>query len=745
MPDQEKEKNKFGTFGGVFTPAILTILGVIMFMRANFVVGHAGILYALVILVLAKLITLTTSFSIAAVSTNMEMRGGGSYFLISRVLGVEFGGAIGIALFFALALSVPFYILGFTEALVLVYPELEPFFLRITLITAFILFLIAFFGAGLAIKAQYLIMFFLFAAIATFMVGGLRLFSLEQFMSNLGPQSLARGSTPGYSFWMLFAIYFPAVTGIDAGVNMSGDLKDPGRSIPRGTLAAVTVGFVVYFCQIVISGGAYSREMLIGAPFGVLRDHALFGWGIVVAMGVFAATISSALSSYLGAPRVLQAVSRDRLLGFLRPFARGSAKGDEPRRALVVSALITLVVLLWAGNSSSGGALNAVAAIITMFFLYTYGMINLAAFIEDFSDNPSFRPKFRFFHWSIALAGGVGAIFACFLVNWLAALAALAIIIVFLWYLRTKQLRTVFGDARRGFLFHHIRSNLYKLHRLPDDSKNWRPTVLIFSGQPSEREDLIIFSCWFEAGRGLVYLANVLIGDFHDLVSRRRSAIHQLTKFCHDQNFEAFPLVVMAEDMDQGISMLLQSTATGPIHPNLAVFGWSHPLARTKGYVSGLRTAASLDMSLVLLNTEVHPRDIFRRKKRIDVWWRGQKNGGLMLLLAYLLTENWQWHGVKIRVLRLVESEEGLQPAMEGLQQLIDRARVDAKAHTIFSNKPFAEVLHEHSADSCCAILGFELPEEGEEDAWHASNKTFVEQVPTIILVNSQGGESLFA
>ncbi|PLX50832.1 MAG: amino acid permease [Desulfobulbaceae bacterium] len=738
------QKNQFGTFGGVFTPAILTILGVIMFMRANFVVGHGGVINAILILVFAKLITLTTSFSISAVSTNMEVRGGGSYFLISRVLGVEFGGAIGVALFFALALSVPFYILGFSEALVFIYPELTPFFQHITLAAAVVLFLVAFFGAGLAIKTQYLIMLFLGLAIFAFMAGGLSQFSMARLTANLGAAPPGAGEQ-AYSFWMLFALYFPAVTGIDAGVNMSGDLKDPGRSIPRGTLAAVSVGFVVYLCEIVISGGAYDRQMMIAEPFGVLQENAIFGWGMLVALGVVAATLSSALSSYLGAPRVLQAVSRDRLLGILRPFAKGAAKGDEPRRALILTAVITLLVLLWAGNSSSGGALNAVAAIITMFFLYTYGMINLAAFIEDFSGNPSFRPTFRYFHWTIALAGGCGAIFVSFLINWLAALAALAVISFFLWYLHTRQLRSVFGDARRGFLFHHTRNNLYKLHRLPDDSKNWRPTVLIFSGKPSEREDLIVFSTWIEARRGLVYLANVLIGDFHELVPRRRAAIQQLTTFCHERNFEAFPLVVMAEDMDTGISMLLQATATGPIHPNLAVFGWSHPQERIAGYVSGLRTAASLDMSLVLLETESHPSDIFSGSRRIDVWWRGQKNGGLMLLLAYLLTENWEWQGATIRVLRLVGHEEGVEPATTALQELIDRARVDATAQTICSDQPFAEVLHTHSGDAACTILGFELPAEGEEVAWHRSNQHFIEQVPTVMLVNSQGGESLFA
>ena len=249
MPDKSKQsttRNRFGTFAGVFTPAILTILGVIMFMRANFVVGQAGVLGALSILVIAKSITLTTSLSIAAISTNMRVRGGGFYFLISRVLGAEFGGAIGIALFFALALSVPFYILGFAEALVRSYPLLVPYFQVITLGTALVLFALVFSGAGWAIKIQFVIMAFLFLAIIAFLGGAFQHFSFATLQQNLDPAYAPVDPqdrmAPLFSYWVVFAIYFPAVTGIAAGVNMSGDLKDPGHSIPRGTLAAVGVG-----------------------------------------------------------------------------------------------------------------------------------------------------------------------------------------------------------------------------------------------------------------------------------------------------------------------------------------------------------------------------------------------------------------------------------------------------------------------------------------------------------------------
>lgn len=738
---ESASRNRFGTFGGVFTPAILTILGVIMFMRANFVVGQAGIIGAVLILLVAKSITFLTSLSIAAVSTNMQVRGGGSYFLISRVLGAESGGAIGIALFCALALSVPFYILGFAEALVLSYPVLTPYFMVITLLTAGVLFAIAYLGAGWAIRAQYLIMFFLFLAIFSFMGGALLRFSPEIFQANLasGYTSLLGGAEgERYSFWIIFAIYFPAVTGIDAGLNMSGDLKDPSRSIPRGTMAAVVFGFCVYLAQILLDGGAYPRQALIDQPYGTLQQGALWGWPVVVVLGVVAATLSSALSSYLGAPRVLQAVSRDRLLWFLSYFGRGSRIGDEPRRGLVFTMLITLSVLLWSGNESGGAALNAVASIITMFFLYSYGMINLAAFTEDFADNPSFRPAFKYFHWSASLLGFLACLAVSFLVNWQASLAAVLLISVLLYYLKSRHLRSAFGDARRGFVFQKARNNLLKLRLMPDDPKNWRPTILAFSGTPEMRQELVSYAVWFEARRGLVYLAYVLAGDFAELAPRRSSAIQQLTSFCAEHDLEAFPVVVVAPKVEQGIAMLLQSSFTGPLHPNMSVMGWSSNIDQLQSYVANLKTAAQLGMSNVLCRIKGLPEP--GAAKRIDVWWRGQKNGGLMMLLAYLLSTNWEWQGVEIRVLRVIGNEEGREPAGEDLSGLLQKARVEAGVKIIVSDEAFIEVFGRESADATCVFIGFDLPAAGQETTWHAEYKRLLAVTGTVIMVNS-GGE----
>ena len=749
MPDKTEKnssRNRFGTFGGVFTPAILTILGVIMFMRANFVIGQAGVIGALSILLVAKSITLLTSLSIAAISTNMRVRGGGFYFLISRVLGAEFGGAIGIALFFALALSVPFYILGFAEALVRSYQGLVPYFQIITLGTALVLFALVFSGAGWAIKIQFVIMAFLFLAIIAFLGGALQHFSFATLQHNLKPQytsiDLQGGTEPFFSYWVVFAIYFPAVTGIAAGVNMSGDLEDPKYSIPRGTLAAVGVGFLVYFSQIVLSGGAYERNDLILTPYELLHDNALFGWSLLVTLGVIAATLSSAVGSYLGAPRVLQAVSRDRILQFLHYFGKGSKSGDEPRIALVLTFIITIGVLLWAGNETGGAALNGVAALITMFFLYSYGMINMAAFLEGFGENPSFRPQFRYFHWTTALLGGTACVLVTFLINWKAAIAAIVIILLLLWYLKARRLIATFGDARRGFIYKQTRNNLLRLRRMPEDPKNWRPNILIFSGNPMGREDILRYAAWMESRRGIVYLANVLVGDFADLAPRRPAALQQLTQFCNEKHYAAFPVVVAAEKLEQGIVMLLQASAIGPIRPNLAVFGWSGKMDRRQTYLKKLRAASTLGMSLALVEPKEMPEP--ESKKRIDIWWRGHKNGSLMLLLAFLISENWEWSNTTIRILRVVEKEEGQLPAEEALEKLMELARVEGEVDVVVSKESFSRILHEHSSDATCVILGFELPEIAHEAEWHACYRSFVDGMPTTIMVNSLGGEDLF-
>ncbi len=741
------ESNKFGTFAGVFTPSVLTILGVILFMRAGFVVGQAGIFQALLILMVAKLITSLTSLSVSAISTNMEVRGGGAYFLISRVLGPEFGGAIGLALFFAQALSVPFYILGFVEALIRSYPDLGPYFLGITLGTATLLYGIAYIGAQWAIKAQYVIMTLLGLSLVAVFGGLLPAFDLGLFQQNWGSGYTAidpgQAGSGTYNFWSIFAIYFPAVTGILAGVNMSGDLKDPTRSIPRGTLMALGLTFVVYFLLIVISGGAIPREMLIAEPYDALKANALFGMGFMVAGGVYAASLSSALGSYLGAPRILQAVARDRILSFVQPFAKGTPKGDEPLRALLLTGIITFLVLLWAGNENGGSALNIVASIITMFFLYTYGMINVAAFIEAFGKNPSFRPRFRFFHWSTALLASLSCMGAALLIDALAALAAAVILAGLLWYIQRRDMRSTFGDARRGFIYTRVRNNLLRLSAMEEDSKNWRPTILAFLGNPHNREALANYAVWMESGRGIVLLANIMpTGNLEQNARRRDMAENQLKEFCRQKNIQAFPVIATGDNLRTTTAHLIQSVSIGPIRPNICLYGLSQHSDKVKDLMERVRMGCAHGLNQVLVALPANHKETVRpsrqQKQFIDIWWRGQANGKLMIILGHLMSRNWEWNNSELRIIRVVEESVGLAPARQALQDLVEEARVEATVIALVKDRPFEDILYHQSGFSDCVFLGFDLPLPGQEEQWHDHYRQLLKKMPPTLLVHAR-------
>lgn len=733
---------KFSTFGGVFTPSILTIFGVIMFMRAGFVVGQAGIRNALIILAISKAITLLTTFSISAIATNTEVKGGGAYFLISRTLGPEFGGSIGLALFMAQALSVPFYLLGFAEAVGTTFPALEPYFLHIAFASLIALFLVAFVGAGWAIKTQYAIMAILVLAIGAFLYGAYRHFDPEILAANWS--SGYTGSR--YSFWTIFAVYFPAVTGIMAGVNMSGDLKNPARALPLGTFAAVLVGAAAYVAQIVICGGATLRENLIQAPYESLLTNAFpSGLGaIVVAAGVLSATLSSALGSLLGAPRILQALGQDRILAPVKPFGKLSARG-EPRRALWLVGAISVGVIYYATSREGGAAaLNVIASMVSMLFLFTYGMTNLAAFVESYGSNPSFRPRFRLFHWSLALAGAGGCVAAAFLIDARATVGAAAAMMVLFAYVRRFVLTTSFGDARRGFVYRRIRDALFALAQLPVHSKNWRPTSLVLSGNPNSRLTLVKYALWMSSGRGIVVLVSMLIGKEESL-TQRAEALTGLERFIAENRLRAFPQVIVTEDFDRGLNQLLQGATLGPLRPNVVVLGFPLDPGRSRDFVRHLRTAQLLGMSQIIIKDNGVPVVRRRRKKTIDVWFRGRENGSLMVILAYLLSLNPEWSNSDIRVLRMVRDPEAAQSAYEELHALIEGARMKAKVEVIGSMGPFRNTLKEHSADSTAVFLGFRIPPDEETEMFQARFSEILEGLPTTILVHSTGEADLLS
>jgi amino acid transporter len=363
--------NKFSAFAGVYTPSLLTILGVIMYMRLGWVVGEAGLINALIIIVVAHIISVTTGLSISSIATDKKIKAGGIYYMLSRSLGLPMGGAIGIALFVGTALSISMYVIGFAESFLSIpsisqflhlSPSIESYQIVGTAVII-LLVILAFISTSLAIKSQFLILGAIVLSLISIAVG---FFINPQFIPENPIMHIANGDV---SLEYVFSIFFPAVTGFTAGVAMSGDLRNPKKGIPTGTLLSILTGFIVYLGLAV--GFAYfvNRDALINNTDIAMR----VSWipGLVVA-GIWGATLSSALGGILGGPRIIQAIASDRLMP--RIFSKGYGETNEPRNALLLIFVIAELGIL-------KGNLNAIAGIVTMFYLATYGFINLFSFV----------------------------------------------------------------------------------------------------------------------------------------------------------------------------------------------------------------------------------------------------------------------------------------------------------------------------------------------------------------------------
>jgi solute carrier family 12 (sodium/potassium/chloride transporter), member 2 len=743
---------RFGTFGGVFTPCVLTILGVIMFMRTGFVTGYAGLWAGLAILGISKLITSLTTLSISAIATNLEMRVGGVYFMISRVLGPDFGGSIGITLFIAQAVSVAFYTIGFTEALfALINPLLANIellgqsgdvFVRSIYLPQLIasavvsgLFFITFKGADVAIKAQYVVLAILLLAVASFLIGG---------VINFDPALLEANKKPSFTndigFWTVFAIFFPAATGITAGANMSGDLKNPSRSIPWGTITAIVFTAAIYTAQLILTAGSTTRGDLKSGPFEALQQMSIFGPLII--LGVFAATLSSALGSFLGAPRILQAMGQDRLMRVMVFFGKGAGEANEPRRATVVTFIIALCVI-WAGD------LNEVAEVISMFFLIAYGMINLSAFVESKSANPSFRPKFRFFHWSTALAGAICCIVAMIKINETYAIAAAAITAIIYFYLRKRDIKTSFGDAKRGYIFQRTRDNLLYLERSKTHPKNWRPILVAITEDPVKDMQMIRVGSWIESKRGLYTVAHISERPgilLADKIKHRNAQGKELRRKLEADGIVAFSDAIAVDNYFRGLETFMQSYSIGGLRPNTLLVSRPDPenAQAREHFLQTMETLAAFNTNLAVLK----PGDMAPNKRRrtIDLWWRGENNGSLMALFAYLVRLDRTWDRANLRILRIVKSDEEERKAKDRLDSLREHTRIEATIQVIRSSDLPREVIAAHSGPVAdLVLLGMAAANSDEIRRFFDVIDPLLERLPTTVLVWSNGEADVFA
>lgn len=705
---------RLGTFLGVFTPSILTILGVVLYLRTGWVVGHVGLLPALAIVVLAHSITVSTALSVSAIATNMRVGAGGAYYMVSRSLGLEIGGAIGIPLFLAQTFSVTLYAFGLAESLQLLWPEIP---LRTTAaVTVVAVALIASRGAQMALKLQLPIM----AAIA------LSLASLYAGTSTRAAATLPlwRSADSEVGFWVVFAVFFPAVTGIMAGISLSGDLKDPQKAIPRGTLTAVLTGFVIYLTVPIALAVAADPERLIANN---LIWFELAAVPLLIFPGLWGAIFSSAVGSILGAPRTLEALIGDRVL----PRVPGwlTKRVDVPQ---VLSAGVALAAV-------GLGDLNAVAPVLTMFFLTTYGVVNLVAGLEQLSGAPSYRPTIRV-PWAVSLAGAAGCIWVMALINRAAAAAAVVVEVMIYLALRRRALHAAWGDLRYGALMSLVRATLLRLRRLPVDPRNWRPHILVFAEDPHKRRDLLRFAAWLNQGRGILTVCHMMVGELEELAPQIPEQTRRDFEDMESDDLSVFTEVDVVPDLESGMLNIVQANGIAGLTSNTMMLGWSDKTERRGELLRCVRKAALLGKSSLLCR--IAPRRWAARLQRIDVWWGGlQNNGDMMLLFAHLLSLNPEWAEAEISVKMIASNAMTHDDSKRSLEHLIRRSRISAETEVLprEEGRSVQETIQEVSGDADLVFLGLQDAAPGEEEAYGERLASLIGDLPTVIFLRAAG------
>jgi amino acid transporter len=687
MVKADKSGYQFGAFKGVFTPSILTILGVIMYLRFGWVIGNVGLIKTLIIVTISSLITFFTALSVSALATNMKVRGGGAYYIISRSLGIEIGAAIGLPLFLAQALGVSFYITGFAESITQIFPTLE--IKETGIVVLLLLSLIAFKSANLALRAQYLILVFIVSSLVSFFMG-----TGEQ-IAPLPPDIIVPTKK---EFWPVFAVFFPAVTGILSGLSMSGDLKNPEKAIPWGTLASVAVSYAIYmaipifFVQFVRD----SRILLVDS----MIMYKVAKWSQFVLAGLWGAALSSAISSLLSAPRTLQAIARDRII--FRFIGRGFGKNKEPRIAILLSFLIALGGILV-------GSLNMIASVLSMFFLTAYGLLNLSAGFGKLIGSPSWRPTFKV-HWGISFAGAFGCFAAMFMISPGATFIALFFSSAVYILMKRRGLKARWGDMKYGIVMLLVQFGLYKLAKGKPDEISWRPNILVLSGAPTSRWYLIEFANAISHGYGLLTVTSIM-PEKHVDGQRCEDIERTISNYLEERDVQALVKVYPANDLMSGVSSLIKGYGFGPVEPNTVLFGESEEEKNVLPFVWLIKMVYENKRNVVIVKEGQKPETL-EKPRHIDVWWshKGQ-NSGLILAIAYLLTMSPLWQKSKIIIKTIIYSEDDREDTEKGLRSFLEQGRVDADIEVILGEKSNRfSMIQDQSLDADFVFIGLRPP-----------------------------------
>nr|XP_033506752.1 solute carrier family 12 member 7-like isoform X3 [Epinephelus lanceolatus] len=790
---------QMGTFIGVYLPCMQNILGVILFLRLTWIVGTAGILGSFAIVSMCCICTLLTAISMSAIATNGVVPAGGSYYMISRSLGPEFGGAVGLCFYLGTTFAGSMYILGTIEILLTyivptatVFKEGESAAMSNNMrvygtCCLLLMALVVFVGVKYVNKLALVFLACVVLSIMATYAGviktiieppefnvcllGNRSLKNEMFetcaktevvknktvitelwslfcnskypnatcdeyfnLNNLTELRAIPGLLSGvikdnlwgdYNpagmyiekksqpsaeapdtpndinkpyvfndittyFTLLVGIYFPSVTGIMAGSNRSGDLRDAQRSIPIGTIMAIlTTSFIYISCVVLF--GACIEGVVLRDKFGYsVKKNPVIGilawpspWVIVI--GSFFSCCGAGLQSLTGAPRLLQAIARDGIIPFLQVFGHGKANG-EPTWALLLTVGICEIGILIA-------SLDAVAPILSMFFLMCYLFVNLACAVQTLLRTPNWRPRFKFYHWTLSFLGMSLCLSLMFISSWYYALVAMLIAGCIYKYIEYRGAVKEWGDGIRGLSLNAARYALIRLEEAPLHTKNWRPQLLVLCKLDPDltvrHPRLLSFTTQLKAGKGLTIVSSVLEGTFMTRGNDAKTGEQNLKAAMTAEKMKGFSHVVVSSNLRDGFSLLIQSAGLGGMKHNAVLMAW--PTGWGQGRDSSRRnfietvreTTAAHQALLVAKNIDNFPSNQERLSEgTIDVWWIVH-DGGLLMLLPFLLSQHKVWRKCKMRIFTVAQMDDNSIQMKKDLQMFLYHLRLDAEVEVV--------------------------------------------------------------
>ncbi len=693
----------------VFLTAISTILGAVLFLRFGYAVGSVGFLGAVGIIIIGHLVTIPTSMAIAEIATNQKVEGGGEYFIISRSFGLTIGGTIGVALYLSQALSVAFYIIAFAEAFspVLEWAQttygLAPIDKRLVSIPTMALFTILMLtrGAGAGVKLLYIVVAVLFIALAMFFMGS------TGYIPPEGKNVLLNTVENPDPFFIVFAIIFPAFTGMTAGVGLSGDLREPGKSIPLGTIGGTIAGMIMYVFIAYKLAVSASPEQLVEDQL-IMSYIAL--WGPIIPIGLACATISSALGSIMVAPRTLQALGKDQILpiGTLNKwFSYGREGSNEPINASIITCVLSFAII-------SLGDINFVAQIISMFFMITYGSLCLISFLEHFAGNPSYRPTFRS-RWYISLLGAAMCIFLMFQMNTPYAIVSIVIIFLLYWTIsRFQEGGSGLANLFSGVIFQLSRWLQVFLQKRESQkgTSQWRPSIVIITDKSFENHDAFNLLCWVSEKYGFGTFIHLIIGYLSTKTAEQANqAMKRLVTMVEATDSNVYLDTLVSPSFKTAIAQAVQLPGISGKANNMVMFSCSREKRENLSeFVETIPLVKCQKFDVGILATTDRS---FGLHREIHIWMNPTdfNNENLMILFGYIIKGHKEWRNAKFKI-NAIYPEAKIEEKRKELLERIKSGRIpiSVKNINIIAKKEGSstkEIINEYSKTSDLTIIGF--------------------------------------